>query len=157
MLLRSYICCVLSHFGCVQLCNPMDCGPPGSSAHGMLQARILEWVATPSSRGSSRPRDQTHISYHPLQWQVGSFHSGHLGGPVSLKEIIYDPASDRAELTGGRPQAVTQATGAAVNTDKALPSPPLASWCLTGCGPAPACGPGGWEPPFTGLVLSTAS
>ena len=35
------------------LCNPMDCSPPGSSVHGILQARILEWVAMPSSRGSS--------------------------------------------------------------------------------------------------------
>ena len=51
--------CVLSHFSGVQLCDPMDCSLPGSSAHGMLQARILEWVAMPSSRGSSRPRDQT--------------------------------------------------------------------------------------------------
>ena len=39
------------------LCNPMDCSPPGSSVHGILQARILEWVAMPSSRGSSQPRD----------------------------------------------------------------------------------------------------
>ena len=45
------------------LCNPMDCSPPGSSAHGILQARILAWVAMPSSRGSSQPRDQTCISY----------------------------------------------------------------------------------------------
>ena len=44
-------------------CDPMDCSPPGSSIHGILQARILEWVAMPSSRGSSWPRDQTHISY----------------------------------------------------------------------------------------------
>ena len=40
----------------------MDCSPPGSSVYGILQARKLEWVAMPSSRGSSRPRDQTHIS-----------------------------------------------------------------------------------------------
>ena len=40
----------------------MDCSPPGSSVRGILQARILEWVAISSSRGSSRPRDQTHIS-----------------------------------------------------------------------------------------------
>ena len=40
----------------------MDCSPPGSSAHGILQARILEWVAISSSRGSSRPRDQTCVS-----------------------------------------------------------------------------------------------
>ena len=42
--------------------DPMDCSPPGSSVHGILQARILEWVAMPSSRGSSPPRDQTCIS-----------------------------------------------------------------------------------------------
>ena len=41
---------------------PMDCGPPGSSVHGILQARILEWVAMPSSRGSSQPRDRTQVS-----------------------------------------------------------------------------------------------
>ena len=45
------------------LCNPMDCSPPGSSVHGILQARPLEWVAMPSSRGSSCPRDRTHICY----------------------------------------------------------------------------------------------
>ena len=43
----------------VRLCHPMDCSPPGSSAHGILQARILEWVAISSSRGSSQPRDLT--------------------------------------------------------------------------------------------------
>ena len=37
------------------LCDPVDCSPPGSSVHGILQARILEWVAMPSSKGSSRP------------------------------------------------------------------------------------------------------
>ena len=45
------------------LSDPVDCGPPGSSVHGILQIRILEWVAMPSSRGSSHFRDQTHISY----------------------------------------------------------------------------------------------
>ena len=48
---------------CPTLCDPMDCSPPGSSVHGILQARILEWVAMPSSRGSSQPRDWTGISY----------------------------------------------------------------------------------------------
>ena len=47
---------------CLILCNPMDRSPPGSSVHRILQARILEWVAMPPSRGSSQPRDQTHIS-----------------------------------------------------------------------------------------------
>ena len=44
---------------CPTLCDPMDCSPAGSSVHGILQARILEWAAMPSSRGSSQPRDQT--------------------------------------------------------------------------------------------------
>ena len=44
------------------LFNPMDCSPPGSSVHGILQARILEGISMPSSRGSSLPRDQTRVS-----------------------------------------------------------------------------------------------
>ena len=47
---------------CLTLYDPMDCSPPGSSVHGISQARILEWVAMSSSRGSSQPRDQTCIS-----------------------------------------------------------------------------------------------
>ena len=45
-----------------QLCDPMDCSPPGSSVHGIFQAWILEGVAISFSRGSSRPRDQTQVS-----------------------------------------------------------------------------------------------
>ena len=48
---------------CLILWDPMNCSPPGSSVHGILQARILEWVAIRSSRGSSWPRDWTHISW----------------------------------------------------------------------------------------------
>ena len=44
------------------LCDPVDCSPPGSSVHGILQARMLERVAMPSSRGSSQPRVRTHVS-----------------------------------------------------------------------------------------------
>ena len=47
---------------CLTLCHPMDCSPPGSSVHGILQARILEWVAISFSRGSSQPRDGTCVS-----------------------------------------------------------------------------------------------
>ena len=53
------------------LCDPTDCSLPGFYAHGILQARMLEWLAIPSSRGSSRLRDQTAISRLP-HWQVGS-------------------------------------------------------------------------------------
>ena len=46
---------------CPTVCDPVDCSLPGSSVHGILQARILEWVAISFSRGSSRPRDQTQV------------------------------------------------------------------------------------------------
>ena len=51
--------CTLSH---VRLCDPMDCGPPGSSVSGTLQPRILEWVAISFSWGSFQPRDRTRVS-----------------------------------------------------------------------------------------------
>ena len=44
---------------CLTLCNPMECSPQGSSVHGISQARMLEWVAISSSRGSSQPRART--------------------------------------------------------------------------------------------------
>ena len=54
--------CVLVTQSCLTLCHPMGCNPPGSSVHGILQARILEWVAIPFSRETSKPRDQTCVS-----------------------------------------------------------------------------------------------
>ena len=54
------------------LCDPMDCSLPGFSAHGILQARILKWVAVPSSRGSSFPTQGLNPSLPcPLHWQAG--------------------------------------------------------------------------------------
>ena len=47
---------------CATLCDPIDCSPPGSSIHGILQAGILEWVAMSFPRGSSQPRDWTWVS-----------------------------------------------------------------------------------------------
>ena len=57
--------CTLSCFSCVQLCNSVNCSPPGSSVHGILQARIVKWIVMPSSGGFSWPRDRTHISCIP--------------------------------------------------------------------------------------------
>ena len=60
LFMLSVCVCVFSHFSCVWLfCDPMDYSLPGSSVHGILQARILEWVTMPSSRGFFQPRDQT--------------------------------------------------------------------------------------------------
>ena len=54
---NSACMCAKSFQSCLTLCNSMKCSPSGSSVHGILQARILEWVAMPSSRGSSQPKD----------------------------------------------------------------------------------------------------
>ena len=64
---RVGIACVWVHAKllqlCLTLCDPMDCSPPGSSVHAILQARIPEWVAVSSFRGSSWPKNRTCISY----------------------------------------------------------------------------------------------
>ena len=80
----SYICvcvcvCVYALLSHVWLCNPRECSPPSSSAHGILQARILEWVVISSSRGPSWPRVQTHISCVSCigKW-IGKCHLGSL-------------------------------------------------------------------------------
>ena len=58
---------------CLTLWDPMGCNLPGSTVHGILQARILEWVATPSFGGSSQPRDRTPpCLLCLLRWQVSS-------------------------------------------------------------------------------------
>ena len=57
-----YTCSVLVTQSCLTFCDPMDCSPPGSSVHGILQARILEWVSVHFSRGSSWTRDRTRVS-----------------------------------------------------------------------------------------------
>ena len=70
---------------CLTLCDPTDCSPPGSSVYGILQARTLEWVAMPSSRGLSQPRDGTQVS---SALQVDSLPLSHQGGPQTLGEMI---------------------------------------------------------------------
>ena len=60
------ICCCLVTKSCLTLCDPMDCSSPGFSVHGICQTRILEWVALPSSRGSSWPRDQISLAFPAL-------------------------------------------------------------------------------------------
>ena len=47
---------------CQTVCDPMDCSLPGFSVHGIVQARILEWIGISCNKGSSQPRDQTHVS-----------------------------------------------------------------------------------------------
>ena len=65
---------------CPTLCDPMDSSPPGSSVHGILQARILEWLAIPFSRGSSQLRDPT--------LKVDSLLLSHQGSPSNNLPIF---------------------------------------------------------------------
>ena len=80
-----YLCArMLSHFSCVWLCDPMNCSLPGSSVHGILQARILERNAMPSSRGSSPPRDWTQVSCRQIL-----YHLSHQGSSRILEWVAY--------------------------------------------------------------------
>ena len=58
---EMFCVCVLVAQSCPTLCNPMDCNPPGSTVHGVSQARLLEQVAISFFRGSSQPSYQTHF------------------------------------------------------------------------------------------------
>ena len=117
--------------------DPVDCSPPGSSVPGILQARILEWVAMPTSRGSSRSRDQTCLSYVPWQfwtssttWQapfshrfpanrrpgqcpVGKWHHG-----PSLENLTSPKKRDVKILTPGFPSGPPSSAHREFHTDK---------------------------------------
>ena len=73
--------------------DPLDCRPPGSSVHGIFQAKILEWDAISSSRGSSRPKDWTHISC--VSWTAVRIflQLSHLGNPKALLSYKSDKYS----------------------------------------------------------------
>ena len=66
---------------------PDSVRPYGSSVHGILQAGILGWVTMPSSRGSSRPRDRTHVSYVSCIGRQVLYHQHHLGSPVFILQM----------------------------------------------------------------------
>jgi len=72
---------VLSPFSRVWLCDPMDCGPPGSSIHSILQARKLQGVAISFSRRASQPRHQTCVSYISCIDRLVLYHYHHQGSP----------------------------------------------------------------------------
>ena len=74
-----FLCACVLHAKCFS-----DCSSPFSSVHGILQARILEWVAMPSSRASSRPRDRTQLSCFSCTDKLILYHQRHLGSPYFL-------------------------------------------------------------------------
>ena len=88
-LVRIHRCvCAKLLQSCPTLCDPVDCNPPGSSVHGILQARVLEQVAIYSSKGSSQPRDSTHVS-RLVHWQAGSLRLASLGKPgIICREVV---------------------------------------------------------------------
>ena len=79
---------------CPTLCNLLDCSPPGSSIRGILQARILQWVTVPSSRGSYQPRDRTQVS-------CGSCIAG---GFFTTEPLRKSPHCSKYELKKSLPQ-----------------------------------------------------
>ena len=83
---------------CPTLCNRMDCSLPSSSVHEILQARILEWIAMPSSKGSSQPRDRICISYISGIGRQVLYHQHHLGNSSKfLKQKSWDNTGENYE------------------------------------------------------------
>ena len=102
---------VLVTHSCLSLFNPMDCSPPGSSVHGILQAQILERVAIYFSRGSSRPRDRTQVShiagrlfYHPSH--QGCYFSSQTNPLAFLPEACYWTGKRKAQWHDRKTQAL---------------------------------------------------
>ena len=83
----QYMKCAKLLQSCLTLCDPRDYSLPGFSVHGILQARILEWVAFSSSGGSSQPRDQTSVSR---------------GSCIAGEFLTTEPPRKHYELGGGR-------------------------------------------------------
>ena len=126
---------------CLTLCNSMDCNPPGSSVHGILQVRTLEWVAMPSSRGSSQLRDRTQVS-HISGGLFTSEPPGKTSNVISSpkEEFIHPVAENCFELCLLCPGAPPPH----VRWQEARLGPPMS--------PRAECG---WRPPGTRLDLLT--
>ena len=107
-----HVCvCAKSLQSCPTLCNPMDHSPAGSSVHGILQARILEWASSPFSRGSSQPRDCTCISMPPA-----------LAGGLFTTSFTWK-AHGHPELTSGHCSALQRGSSSIhQNTDTSSPN-----------------------------------
>ena len=84
LIFREGTLCAKSLQACPTLCDPTDCSPPGSD-HGVLQARILEWVAVPSSREASQPTDQTSLSSISCIGRRVLYHQCHLWSGIKTR------------------------------------------------------------------------
>ena len=101
---------VLVAQSCPTLCDPTECSLPGSSVHGILQARILEWVAIPFSRVSSWPRDQTQVSCIAgrffTTWAIGKSEECFMElasswEPVTLETLPWESSRSNSLLSFG--------------------------------------------------------
>ena len=81
---------------CLTLCDPLDCSPPGSSVYGILQARILEWIAMPFSRGASWPRDWTWVAHI-----ADRFFTVWATGEAPSNELLFLKSLSQGLLLGG--------------------------------------------------------
>ena len=114
---------------CLTLCEPMNCSPQVSSVHGILQARMLEWIAFSFSRGSSQPKDQTWVFCVSFagHWQVGSLPLHHLGSPLGN-----GAQWGKADKNGpGRPQAPTRGEGSSLAKTQDFHRTFLFSLCIS--------------------------
>ena len=94
------------------LYNPVDCSPPGSSVERISQARIVEWVAISSSRGSSQPRDQTQVSYVSCSGRWVLYRQCHLGSPRNCTwKRLSLPLGSQASKTFYTKRACAQGEG----------------------------------------------
>ena len=121
-------------------CDPVDCSPSGSSVHGNLQARILEWIAMPSSRGSSRPRDRTRVSC-----TAGRFFT--TASRVKPTRAVSLKTKDSVTLS--HPESQAALTSYPERPPPCNPEPPFGCQSVTGV-PVPlpdsALGEEGWLP-----------
>ena len=128
-------CCLVTQ-SCPPLCDPVDCSPPDSSVHGILQARILKWVAMPSSRGPSQPRDLPNPGSPALQ--ADSLPVSHQGSPLkdpkpskldSLWTALLFHASEVVWLSGSRKSRMLRQTERTfLYWQLLLPKCSLSSW-----------------------------
>ena len=126
LILVQLCTCASSLNLCPTLCDPVDCSLPGSSIHGILQARILEWVAIPFSRGSSQLRDRTHVSCF-LHWQVGSLPLAPPGKPQLCTHCPSIGSSKHTLLGSGNFRTFAHAAPAAGKTF-CMTLPVVGSW-----------------------------
>ena len=103
-------CCLVAE-SCLTLRWPMDCSPPGSSAQEILHARILQWVAISYSRGSSRPRGQTLISWVSCIGRLVLDQLSHQGKPEIEKTIQMRTKASSLKLAAGKKSTSIFASG----------------------------------------------